>query len=273
MREACEWLRGLTPSGVWRVLSRMSIRLKRGRDYIHSPDPNYLAKLSDIVEALKQAASSQGRVVLVFGDELSFYRQPEVSRDWAEAGSDTQPLARRSCQRNTVGRVISVMNALSGQTTSVVKSKAGVKQLISFYKQLRAAYPQADRIYLVEDNWPVHYHPDVLAAMEPQLSRWGLNVPESWPRQPSAKAERLRLPIQILPLPTYASWCNPIEKMWRWMKQDLLHLHRLADEWPKLKDAVKGFIDRFINGSQELLRYVGLGANSKLYGAALSAPP
>ena len=47
-----------------------------------------------------------------------------------------------------------------------------------------------------------------------------------------------QLPIQLVPLPTYASWCNPIEKLWRQLRQELLHLHRFADrfrstQWPQ----------------------------------------
>ena len=29
-----------------------------------------------------------------------------------------------------------------------------------------------------------------------------------------------------------ASWCNPIEMLWRWLKQRKLHLHRLSEEGP-----------------------------------------
>ncbi|MGQ9628202.1 MAG: transposase [Anaerolineae bacterium] len=38
----------------------------------------------------------------------------------------------------------------------------------------------------------------------------------------------------MLCLPTYASWFNPIEKLWRWLKQDVLHLHRLNEDWQAL---------------------------------------
>jgi transposase len=59
-------------------------------------------------------------------------------------------------------------------------------------------------------------------------------------------------------LPTYASWLNPIEKLWRWLKQDVLHLHRLAHDLMKLRQRVLDFLDQFTSGSQPLLHYVGL---------------
>jgi transposase len=66
------------------------------------------------------------------------------------------------------------------------------------------------------------------------------------------------LPIQLVFLPTYASWLNPIEKLWRWLRQEVLHLHRLSDDWPALKQAVWDFVAQFALGSLDLLRYVGL---------------
>ncbi|MCB8937396.1 MAG: transposase [Ardenticatenaceae bacterium] len=66
------------------------------------------------------------------------------------------------------------------------------------------------------------------------------------------------MPVQLLPLPTYASWLNPIEKLWRWLKQEVLHLHRFSDDWPELREVVASFLDQFATGSDALLRYVGL---------------
>ena len=51
---------------------------------------------------------------------------------------------------------------------------------------------------------------------------------------------------------------NPIEKLWRWVRQSILHLHRLSDDWQLLKNRVMDFILSFKKGSNELLRYVGL---------------
>jgi hypothetical protein len=59
-------------------------------------------------------------------------------------------------------------------------------------------------------------------------------------------------------LPTYSPWLNPIEKLWRWLKQDVLHLHRHADHVPALRALVLDFLAQFQDGSSDLLRYVGL---------------
>jgi transposase len=150
----------------------------------------------------------------------------------------------------------------TGKVVYVRASRIGINQMVEFYIRLRIAYPQAERIYVVQDNWPVHVHPDVLVALEPQETRWLRAVPGNWPLTPGASAIRkwgdLKLPIQAVPLPTYASWLNPIEKLWRWLKQDLIHMHKLADNLSKLRDNIDRFLDQFAQGSQPLLRYVGL---------------
>ena len=87
---------------------------------------------------------------------------------------------------------------------------------------------------MIQDNWSVHQHPEVLQALA------------GYPR------------LQPVWLPTYAAWLNPIEKLWRWVRQDVLKLHRLADDWVELRQRVRVFLEQFARGSCDLLRYVGL---------------
>jgi transposase len=108
----------------------------------------------------------------------------------------------------------------------------GVKGLRYFLGELRSAYPERT-MFLVWDNWPIHQHPEVLA-------------------------KAAHLGIEILWLPTYAPWSNPIEKLWRWIRQEVVHHHRLADRWAELKAQVAAFLVRFEHCSTELLCYVGL---------------
>ena len=44
--------------------------------------------------------------------------------------------------------------------------------------------------------------------------------------------------ITLLPLPTYAPWTNPIEKVWRLFNQDLFHMHPWSQDWERLKQEV-----------------------------------
>ena len=90
-----------------------------------------------------------------------------------------------------------------------------------------------EEIYVIQDCWPVHFLPEVTRTA-------------------------CRLGITLVPLPTYSSWRNPIEKLWRWLRQAVLYMHPWADDWQRTKLEVARFLDRFLLPSPDLLRYVGL---------------
>ena len=167
-------------------------------------------------------------------------------------------MAHRSHRSNTSFRVLGALDAITGQLTYTQHSKITRFRLADFLAELWDQKQPANQLYGVLDNWPVHFHPDVLARLQPQQLSWPPKVPANWSTQPGPKAVRDDLPIQLLSLPTYASWLNPIEKVWRWLKQDILHLHRSSDDWQHLKARVALFLDQFRVASPTLLRYVGL---------------
>jgi transposase len=232
LERAVDWLKGYSVPGIYRVLKRLGFSRKQALAFIHSPDPAYASKQAAILAALADAAQQPEQVVVLYLDELTYFRRPSKAPAYAQRGH-AQPLAHEVPGSDTQTRILAVLNALSGQVTYLQRSKVGRAALVAFYAQLRAVYPQAVQIYVVQDNWPNHKLPDVLAAMDQQR-------------------------ITPLFLPTYASWLNPIEKLWKWLKQTVIHLHPFADELEELRKQVRVFLEQFLTGSQELLRYVGL---------------
>jgi hypothetical protein len=254
---SCDWLRLQTLGGLSQLLKRLGIHFKRARSYIHSPDPDYQAKVSYMTLCRMRAWYEPQRYVLLYLDEVTYSRQPSLDRAYEQAGAH-QARAYRSYHSDTQFRGIGALNAITGQVTYRQHPKISLRHLSDFYAHIRSDYPDAETIYVVQDNWPVHVHPDVLARLEPQRSPFWPKVPDNWPQQARPAAVQDRLPIQLVFLPSYASWLNPIEKLWRWLRQDVLHLHRLSDDWPALKQTVLAFITQFEHASSDLLRYVGL---------------
>lgn len=255
--QSCDWLRITTPSGLSQLLDRLGISYKRGRSYIHSPDIYYNDKLSLIELCLLKAYYDPIRNVFLYQDEVTYYRQPTLAYGY-EAKGHHQPLAYWSHRSNNQFRITATLNAISGKVSYRQHNVIGLRQLSDFYADVRNDYPHAQQIFIAQDNWPVHFHPDVLARLQPQNFTWQPKLPKNWPSEPTPKAIHDDLPIKLLLLPTYASWLNPIEKLWRWLRQDVLHLHRLGDDWVALKQLVADFLDQFIFGSNDLLTYVGL---------------
>ena len=176
--ETCPWLRLATTSGMSRLLQRLGISYKRGRDYVHSPDVHYEDKVHLIEMARFRAYYEPERYVFLYLDELTYYRQPSVAPAY-EASGHQQALARRSHARNTAFRILGALNIISGQVIYLQRSHTDVKCLTDLWFTLRETYPLAEMIYIVVDNWPVHFHPDVLAPLQPQNFPWPPKLPRT----------------------------------------------------------------------------------------------
>jgi putative transposase len=230
LRAAVRWAAGYSLSGLGRALARLGIGRQRGRLRLHSPDPAYREKAWDIRHVCSLALGAADPPVVLYGDEFSLYRQPTLGPAFAPAGGALA--APLSCRRNGYYRYAGALAVATGQRTWLGRSKMGVENLRRFLARLRAAYP-GRTLYLIWDNWPVHRHPVVLARAA-------------------------ALGIELLWLPTYAPWPNPIEKRWRWLAEDLLRHHRRADRFPELQAQVAAWLGRFAQPNRTLLRYTGL---------------
>lgn len=264
LRTALNWLCLKSLAGLWQLLKRLRIAWKRARAHVHSPDEHYVEKLLTVRLNLLNLDLESG--VFLFQDEFTFYRQPSLAYAY-EAMGKAQPLAELGRRSNLAWRIAAGMNGYTGQVTYVQGFQIGVRGMLQLYQQIALVYSRATHIFVAQDNWPVHFHPDVCAALQPQEWPWPPSLPPTWPTQASPNAKRFNLPIRLLSLPTYASWTNPIEKLWRYLNQEVLHLHRFEDDWNATKLAVTSFLDQFAHGSSDLLRYVGLQDPTKLYQA------
>lgn len=263
LEATADWLKLSSLSGLSQLLHRLKIHWKRGRYHVHSPDPDYVAKLRSIKQHV--LADGQDPPLVLFADEFTLYRHPSLAWTYEQQGR-RQPLAELGHKSNYDWRIAAALNPYTGQVNYFQARVIDVTRMIRFYRLLHQTYPDR-QLVIVQDNWPIHAHPDVLAALQPQAFLFPLHLPPSWSSQPTRPIPPVPLPIQFLFLPTYASWTNPIEKLWRLLRQEVLHLHRFGDDWPALKQRVWDFLDQFHSGSAVLLRYAGLSDLNKLYQA------
>lgn len=131
-------------------------------------------------------------------------------------------------------RVLGVLDAGTGRVMSWEYGKLTASRLGQCWLRAGQSYPAAKKIYLVMDNWPVHFHPRALG--------------------PLAQDPRL----EIVKLPTYAPWLNPIEKVWRLVKERVSHAHPWCDNFRRFREEIMTELGRYTLGSPDLLHYVGL---------------
>ena len=201
----------------------------RGRVWAHSPDPAYQLKLARVQRAEALTASHPARVLVYSGDEMRRHRQPTLAQAYALRGAE--PRARLSHRANHVRRYQGALDIQSGRVVWRAGARSGVRDICAFLAELRAA-SGARHVFLIWDTWPVHRHARVLAAAQ----RWH---------------------VHLLWLPTYAPWTNPIETLWRWVRQTLVHHQRDSDAFLTLQADVAAFLDDFQAGSRALLQSVG----------------
>lgn len=233
IRKGCRWLSLYSLSGIWRVLRFLRLNYKRGQEHLHSPDPSYDEKKEQIQACVQKAQNHPEMNATLYLDEFSYYRWPTIASSYAPAGR-IQPVAYLKPQYNTRERLIIALDVSTGRVIYRQRAHIDLPQLIAFMGDIQQAYPNVSAIHVIQDNWHnVHFHP----------------------RQIQAAAQ---LGISLVPLPTYAPWLNPVEKVGRKLRQEIIHMHCQCDDWNHLKNRVTTFLDQFACGSSELLRYVGL---------------
>lgn len=232
---------------MWKRLRSYGIRLRKGRPQLYSPDPAYRSKEAHLLSVLHAVAASQGSEIAVFVDEMGYQSWPDPSSDWCQQPPAPIPLADRMRSSPKQWRVIGALHASTGHVLQLSNHIIGRKGVCDFLCQIHQAYPQVRKIYVIWDNWPVHAHQEVFDTL------------------------KLLPRIELVWLPTYSPWLNPIEKLWRKFRQDILYLHRFADDWPQFQQRVQAFFAQFATGSQDLLHYVGLSGTGKL-ASALRSP-
>jgi hypothetical protein len=211
------WGRDAALRGIARILDRLGLTWQRARSHGPSPDPHDQANLQESADVVEDARAHPNQVVTVYLDDVTVTRRPTLANGYGRAGAD-QVRAERSRATDGDLRIVGRLDVVTGQVVTRRAKTMGLATLAPFFPDRRAAYPEAERIDVILDNWPVHFHPDVLVALEPQTTRWAFSRPGNGPATPSGRAVRragdVRRPIQLMPLPTYASWRRLIASSW-----------------------------------------------------------
>src|SRR5262249_2291842 len=143
--------------------SRLGVRDRRGHEHVHSPDPEYDAKMAVIAAARAEAAARPGAMAFVYQEEFTTHRGPSVALAWHEEGGPGRR-GEWGPKVNTERGLIGALDAVAGRVIGWPRAHADVA-LIRYYRALEGAYPAAEVIYLAQDNWPVHAHPRIKEAM------------------------------------------------------------------------------------------------------------
>lgn len=225
------WLEGKTTSTVCQLLQRLKIGMKQATSFVRTPDPLYRVKRRQLVQAFSAAVYQPETYAILFQDEFTYYSQDNLALKYSAKGQ-ASPFVPHGVAENKMTRIGAAMDGLTGQLSYIQANKFGKLAMARLYRKIRHHYPSR-KLFVVQDNCPFHRCDNVLRAAD-------------------------MLDITPVYLPTYSSWLNPIEKLWRWLKADVLRGHHFAHDPRQLRRVVARFLDQFSMGSPALLRYTGL---------------
>ncbi|MBI4750194.1 MAG: IS630 family transposase [Acidobacteria bacterium] len=168
---------------------------------------------------------------LLFGDEASFPQWGTLSYTWAERGH--QPVVKTSGKRKGY-KVFGVIDYFSGRFFG--RGQEGKFNSESYQAFLTQVMAQTGERFVILIQDGAKYHTS--AAMNVFFAQ---------------HQDRLR----VEPLPTYSPDYNPIEKLWKRIKETETHLHHFPT-FESLVTKVEQAIARFQNRQEEILALCGL---------------
>jgi DDE superfamily endonuclease len=248
IQEKICWLNGETGKraigipGVSKILKRLNVCYKRGKASVHSPDLHYNRKMAKIQHAHLLNLLDPERFPLLYEDELTYYRRPVVGKVYGSEGKRGAKKAKQEEGYDSAGRLAACIDVQTGAIIFRQRATYPVKEMYRFFYYVEQHYPRAERVFIVLDNWPNHFHDFV----KENLAR-------------GAKK------ITLLSLPTYAPWENPVEKLWLKLKKENLVHHPFGGKWEELKQIITEWMEQYRGGSRDLLHFVGLDTKMERY--------
>jgi transposase len=168
--------------------------------------------------------------LLLFGDEASFPQWGTLTYTWARRGQ--QPTVKTSGKRKGY-KVFGLIEYFTGHL--FYQGQEGRLNSTTYITFLKRVLEQTTRpIILIQDGARYHTSAEAKAFFAQQTAR-----------------------LQVFQLPTYSPDYNPIEKLWKKIKQQDTHLHYFPT-FEALTEKVEQALLKFTNTPEEILTLCGL---------------
>jgi len=166
-----------------RILAQAGLSFQRTRSWMASPDPDYEERAARVLSLYR--ACPAGGVVISFDEGGPYSLCPKHGRGWAQRGRP-QRLRARYNRRHGVRYLYAAYDVHADYLRARLRPAKNAREILTFMKTIRLAYPRARRIYWIQDNLSCHWTPEVRAFA-------GANN------------------VELVPTPTYASYLNRVE--------------------------------------------------------------
>jgi transposase len=177
----------ISPAHLARVLAEAGLSFQRTRSWKASPDPDYEAKAARVL-ALYERPPEDG-VVICFDQMGPISLRPTHGTGWAKR-KRPERLRATFNRRHGVRYGFGAFDVHGDRLRLRLRRRRAGADTLAFLRMIRLCYPRRLRLYWIQDNLSANWTPDV--------------------RTFAAENN-----IELVPLPTYASYLNRVEAHFR----------------------------------------------------------
>jgi transposase len=200
-----------------RALARIRARRGRPRPTVGCPWPK--GKKTRRLNVLRQlVASLPRREVAVYEDEVDIHLNPKIGLDWMGYGQQKEV---ETPGQNEKRYLAGALDVRTGQLTWVEGLKKTSELFVDLLVKLYHAYPKAQRIHVILDNYRIHSSCYTALAL----------------RQAGGR-------IQLHFLPPYCPQGNKIERVWEELHANVTRNHT-CPEMKSLMREVRWWLQRY----------------------------
>jgi transposase len=231
LKKLCRWLEEKLGIKVCRntarkILRRARLSWKKCRKLLGKANPGkreaYLKQFAEIYERMRDE-----EVVVIYIDESHFHRDLDLGYTWSPIGqrdwrvSNCPGLSERI---NWFG----AYNFSSGQCLIWNEGRCNGQSTATFLERVKEWVGQtASRIVIIWDGAP-------------------------WHRARTVQEQAKSLGLEVIQLPGYSPDLNPIEGLWKWMREEVLQ-HTCHATLRDLFDACKSFVETINKAPESII--------------------
>jgi transposase len=187
--------RRVSRSTLRHILKQGGLSWKKCKKLLSKADPDKRKAFVEQFQVLYERMC-RDEISIVYVDESHFHQDLDLGYTWADVG---KPVWRKSTSPPLRARInwYGAYDFRQGQAFIWQEGKCNGEHTEQFLQRLRDWLQPADRpLVIIWDGAP-------------------------WHRSQAVRTQAQQLGIQLLPLPGYSPDLNPIEGMWKWMREEV----------------------------------------------------
>ena len=200
----------ISRSTIWRLLDQAAIKPHRWHYWLNSPDPDFEAKMLEIVALYLQAHAlhKRGEIILSVDEKTSIQA---LGRKYPHKPTRPGSVARIEHEyiRHGTRCLTAALEVATGEVCGILTPNRPAEVFADFVDWLCGLYDKTRKIHIVLDNLNTHYH-ELTCRVVAKRSRCPL-PPITTGTERQAFLTSPDKPIVFHFTPSHASWLNQIE--------------------------------------------------------------